>query len=164
MRRRPFLLITGALALTGGVRANLPPIHNKEPVTHDVRPKDGSSPFFGVPGWHVEIDEDTRLDVLVSNSGTKGVVVSFAEPSGNPFDSIWKAVEDWFVGPGELKKLVFRGKLNNEDMFFYVRADGWVSNDPSNSSAEIVDGSTRCLISWKQPQKLNLQIQPTPRD
>jgi hypothetical protein len=116
-----------------------------------------------VPGWHVEIDEDTRLDVLVSNSGTKGVVVSFAEPSGNPFDSTWTRVEEWFVGPGELKKLVFRGKLNNEDMFFYVRADNnWVSNAPSNSTAEIVDNSTRCLISWKQPQELQLQIQPTP--
>jgi hypothetical protein len=167
MNRRKFLIGTGAILVAEPMSADPPPIHTLDRLHLDVEIQlDVSS--VPVTGWKVTVNEDISMDVLAWNPGPRGAKFCYAKPGGIAHP--WVRQEEWFVGPGESMKLVYRRKPDNEDMFFYAEIEDPrgsnifrpVTGDRPNSNAGIQDNKTKCHMSWNSPQELHLQVQPTP--
>ncbi|MCC7340531.1 MAG: hypothetical protein IT170_05550 [Bryobacterales bacterium] len=165
MNRRHFLLSCGSLGAVNLAIADPPPIHTLDRLHLDVW-IEYQVQKVEVTGWKVTVDEDISMDVLAWNEGPLGAKFGYAKPVRGD----WRRIEEYFVGPGEKSKLVYRRKPDNEDMFFYAWLEDpsrpstfpIVSGERGNSNAGIHDNHTRCEMSWTRPQELHLQVQRTP--
>jgi hypothetical protein len=131
-----------------------------------------------VTGWKVTVNEAITMDVLAWNPGPRGAKFCYAKPGGLAHPWVRDGDGEWFVAPGESRKLVYRRKPDNEDMFFYAEIEDpsrgpniftAVSGDVPNSNAGIEKNNTICHMSWSVPatahsrsQELHLQVQPKP--
>lgn len=165
MYRRHFLIGSGGLLAVSQAIANPPTIHTLDRLNLDVW-IEYQVQKVNVTGWKVTVNEDISMDVLAWNPGPLGAKFGYAKPVRGD----WRRVEQYYVGPGEEQKLIYRRKPDNEDMFFYV----WIedpaqpntfpieSGERGNSNAGIQENHSICHMSWNKPQELHLQVQATP--
>jgi hypothetical protein len=165
MHRRRFLIGSGAFVAGARAFADPPPIHTLDRLNLDVW-IEYQVQKVNVTGWKVTVNEDISIDVIAANAGPLGAKFGYAKPVRGD----WRRIEEYFVGPREERKLIYRRKPDNEDMFFYAWIEDpsqpntfpIVSGDRGNSNAGILANNTGCHMSWNRPQELHLQVQPTP--
>lgn len=174
MKRRDFLISTGALIATSQMNTIASPPgddddHRARTIDRlnvTVWDRDRTSEF-GITGWKVTVGEQISWDTFAWNPGPKAIKIGYVKPDG--ISHPWQWIAEFYIHPGESRKLIMRGKPENEDFFFYAlifnRAPDIytiVDGNQGNSNGGIHDNSRVVHMSWTRPQEIHLEMRPTP--